>query len=181
MNLDKPKFDKKQEYSDGKYEVYTLSGEKDKYRRISCNQESICILPFDRNDHSQIRHLYLVKYEDYLLGGTDFMCLTDTFNKNEYDSHYNAVESCIESKMGLNNVDVNDVFYLGKIKHSIPFSKEYRCYALDLSNYTHDHTGYKLDSSNFIEKVRFSTVVKGEVADSLVLACGLLLLSYISE
>jgi hypothetical protein len=178
---------KKQEYSDGKYSVYTFSGDSGNFKRLACQQESICLLPFDLNEHGQIRNIYLSKYKDHLLGGTGLTCVTDTFDKNEYDSHYSAIEDCVKNELGISEVNVNSSFYLGKVRHGIPFSKEYRCYGINLSEYMPEPVGFtatgvkpnpRFDS---IEKVKFNRILKGEIADSLVLSCSILLLSYFSE
>ena len=186
MNLDISKFNKKEEYADGKYSVYSFSGENRNFRRIVCSDESICILPFDLTDKNNIRNIYLSKYKDYLSDKFDHTCLTDTFNKDEFDSYYEAIESCLNNEMGLQNIDVNDTYYLGKIKHSLPFSKEYRCYGVNLTKYCNDMSGYTnpvqpSDPKMIIEKIKFNKLIKGDISDSLSLSCALLLLSYFSE
>lgn len=179
-------FNKKEEYSDGKYSIHSFTGPTDKFRRLACSQESICVLPFDINEHEQVRNLYLSKYDDVLLGGQGVTCLTKSFDPNSFDSHFSAVADRLKSWLGLEEIDLDDVYFLGKISHGVPFSKRYSCYAINLSNYSKDNDGF----TNFefsdprigaIEKIRFNRVIKGEVSDSLALACSLLLLSYFSE
>jgi hypothetical protein len=171
--------DKREEFSDGKYSVHTFLDQDKKFRRLSCDSESICILPFELNESNQIKNVYLLKYDDYLLGGSKFTCVTDTFNKDKYDSHFLAVEDCLNEKMEISNIDINDCYFLGTVSHGLPFSKEYRCYAV---NITSDIS--KPGSSSFfsdIEKIRFNRVINGNFPDSLILSCSLLLLSYFSE
>jgi len=184
---DNTSFDKKQEYTDGKYSMYSFSSNGGNFRRLACSEESICILPFDLNEHDQVKNIYLAKYKDHLLGGVDFTCITDTFDKNKFDSYYNAVEDCAHNELGLSDTDINDIYFLGKVKHGVPFSKEYRCYGINLSNYMKDPSGFSVAGFNpntnvqSIEKVRFNRLLKGEVSDSIALSCSLLLLSYFSE
>lgn len=185
MNLDD--LNKKQEYSDGKYSVYSFSKGDKNFKKLICEQESICILPFDVNENSQIKNVYLAKYQDHLNNDFGFTCISKTFNRNDHDSYFEAVEQSLINELGLKQVDVNDIYFLGKVKHGIPFSKEYKCYAINLSNYSDDSrgylpTGFQPNSHiESIEKVRFTRFLKGDVSDSLALSCAMLLLSYISE
>jgi hypothetical protein len=176
MNPNKFNPDKKQEFSDGKYSVYTfLEGSDKKFRRLSCDTESICVIPFELNERGQIKNIYLLKYEDYLLGGNKFTCITDSFNKNKFDSHYLAVEDCLSSSLRISDIDINDSYFLGTVSHGIPFSKEYKCYAVNITD-----SLASLDSSTIIP-IKFNRVINGDFSDSLVLSCSLLLLSYFSE
>ena len=181
MNLNNPLFDKKEEFTDGKYSVYSFSNPSKKFRRISCEQESICLLPFEINENSQISNVYLFKYEDYLLGGSKLACITDTFDKDQFDSQFSAVEHCLEEKLGISNVDLNDCYFLGNISHGIPFSKEYRCYAVNVTSAISEKSVAGQPVFADLEKIKFSKVANGQVPDSLVLSCSLLLLSYFSE
>ena len=189
MNLDNHTFDKHQEYSDGKYSVYSFSGEKGNFKRLACSQESICILPFDLNEHKQIRNVYLTKYKDYLTDSYEVNCLTDTFNTNQFDTHYLAVENSIKEELGISNIDIDDIYYLGQVKHTTPFFKEYKCFALNLTNHLQDQAGWQSPFSEEemkgklknIEKLKFNKILKGDISDSLTLSCSLLLLSYFSE
>ena len=178
---------KLQEYTDDKYSVYSFQqGDGSKVRRITCAGESICILPFDLNEHRQVKHVYLAKHDDYITGKPIVTCISDTLNQDEHDTYLEAVSSCLKNEMGLTQIDVDDIYFLGKLHHSLPFSKEFRCFGVNLSKF--------IDSGDFaiagfkpnphvasIEKVRLNRLVKGEVTDSLALSCALLLLSYLSE
>lgn len=183
-NLD---FSKKQEYTDGKYSIYSFSKDNQNFKKIVCDLESVCIIPFDLNEHDQIKNIYLTKYKDHLSDSLEFTCISDTFNKNEHDSYFEAMEQCLSDQLGLSNIDVNSTYFLGSVKHGVPFSKEYRCYAVNLTNYGHSPSGFipsgLKPNSHFesIEKVRFNRILKGEVCDSLALSCAMLLLSYFSE
>lgn len=178
MNLSRPQLDKKEEFSDGKYSMYTFSDSTKKYRRLACDHESICLLPFELNESGYIRNLFLQKYDDYLLGGSKFTCITNTFDKDYYDSHFLAVEDCCKDLFGIADINVNDAYFLGTVSHGIPFSKDYRCYAVNITPFLSE--GHKVHLSE-IEKVKFSKVLNGSFPDSLVLSCSLLLLSYFSE
>ena len=181
MNPSNPEFDKTEEFSDGKYSVYSFSNSSNKFRRIACDQESICILPFELNENNQITNVYLFKYDDYLLGGSKLACITDTFDKDKFDSHFSAVENCLEDKMGVSNIDINDCYFLGNVSHGIPFSKEYRCYAVNITSAISERNFLSQPAFSDLEKIKFSKVVNGQVPDSLILSCSLLLLSYFSE
>jgi len=189
MNPKKFHLSRKEDYSDGKYSVHSFLGDGGAFKRITCDQESICVIPFDTDESGKIRNVYLAKHQDHLTDGHMLTCINDSFDRDEFDSYYDAVESCLKNEAGLSEVDVNDVYYLGKIQHTLPFSKEYRCYAVDLSNSSPDPTGFSFKPQDFstaarvrsLEKVRFNRVAKGEVPDTLTLSCCLLLLSYLSE
>lgn len=180
---------RKSEYTDGKYTVFSFTGKNGSFRRISCDQESICVVPFDQNEQGKVRNLYLARYKDHLTGSKDLTCITDTFDRDEYDSYFEAVETCVKNELGVEDIDINDVYFLGKVRHTLPFTKEYRCYAVDLTKAAKDQSGHKtptvdLEASDrglSIEKVRFTRVTNGNVTDSLVLSASLLLLSYLSE
>lgn len=173
--------DKREEFSDGKYSIHTFSDQSKKFRRLSCEAESICILPFELNESNQIKNAYLLKYDDFLLGGSKFTCVTDTFNKDKYDSHFAAVEDCLNEQMGITGVDINDCYFLGTVSHGLPFSKEYRCYAVNVTSALSEMGMTSQASNNSVEKVRFNKIVNGSFPDSLILSCSLLLLSYFSE
>lgn len=189
MNLGDLQFNKKQEYSDGKYSVFSFSGEKGKFRRISCEQESICIFPFDLNENNQIRNIYVSKYHDYLSNSPETRCITKTFDPNRFESHYEALCDYLKKELGITDIELNDVYYLGKVKHTVPFSKEYRCYGINLSGLSDSPEGFatKLSQSELdtklhsIERIKFNRLFSGDVTDSLSLSCAMLLLSYLND
>lgn len=189
MNLSDLQFNKKQEYSDGKYSVFSFSGEKGKFRRIACEQESICIFPFDLNENNQIKHVYVSKYHDYLTNSPEARCITKSFDPNRFESHYEALCDYLKNEFGIDQIELNDVYYLGKVKHTVPFSKEYRCYGVNLTNVSDSPEGFitKLsqtelnDKLHAIEKIKFNRLFSGEVTDSLSLSCAMLLLSYLND
>lgn len=180
------KFNKEKKYEDGKYTVYNISTDFGEHRRITCESDSICIIPFDVNDQNQIKNVYLIKYHDYLDNKSGFSCITTDIKEEEDRSYFETVLHMLEKELGLTEIDVNDLFYLGKIQHTLPFSKNYRCYAINLTNNQTDPNGFtpKLSDEemkkklNSIEKVRFTRILKGEVPDSLTLSSSVLLLSY---
>lgn len=189
MNLGNIPFNKKKEYSDGKYSIFSFSGEKGKFRRLSCEKAGLCVFPFDLNENDQVKNVYLKKYHDYLTNSPETKCLTKTFDPNQFDSHYEALCDMLKSELGIDRVDVNDVYYLGKVKHTAPYSHEYRCYGVNLSKHTEDPSGFKvnvpqteLDNRlHTIDRVKFNRIVSGEVCDSLSLSCAMLLLSYLND
>jgi hypothetical protein len=181
-------FNPQEKYSDGKYSFYEISDGTNSHRRINCDVDGICIMPFDLNDHGQIHHIYLQKYLDYFNGTQDYCCVHHDMDPEYDNSHYDALVRICEKELALDDIDVNDIFYLGKVAHTVPFSKTYRCYGVNVSNYSADSVeGFKpaipvseRDSKNHsLEKVRFTRLLNGSIADSLALSCGCLLLSYI--
>ena len=179
---------KKQEYSDDKFSILNFSNDKGKFKRIEAKDESLCILPFDTNEQGQIKNVYLFKYKDYLSDSDESRCITETLDPNTSDSYYEAVVSCLNREAGISEMDVDQVFYLGKVKHTVPFTKSYRCYAVNISDHLNQEGNLATlpgvePSQHFhsVEKVRFNRLLKGEVCDSLALACSALLLSYLSE
>lgn len=189
MNPKKFHLSHKEDYSDGKYSVRSFLGDGGAFKRITCDIDSVCILPFDTDDSGKIRNIYLAKHQDHLNGGHILTCINDSFDLDRYESYYDAVESCLKDEVGLTDIDVNDVYYLGNIQHTLPFSKEYRCYAIDLSNVSQEPSGFSFKNQDLgsgarvrnLEKVKFNRVARGEISDTLTLSCCLLLLSYLSE
>ena len=180
-------FNSTEEYSDGTYRVINFTSDKRKFKRISCEKEAICLLPFDVNANDQIKNIYLAKYHDYVLNGENHRCITASLEPDEFETYHDSLAKCIDLELGLDDIEINDLYYLGQVQHTIPFTKTYKCYAVNLTKYSEDPTGFtpKLldsdDKMHSIDKVRFSRVIKGEICDSLTLSCALLLLSYISE
>jgi hypothetical protein len=145
------------------------------------------LLPFDVNENNQIKNVYLAKYHDYVIGKENHRCLTATLEPDDFNTYHESFSSCIDIELGLHEVELNDVFYLGQIQHTIPFTKTYKCYAINVTNYSDDPSGFTpkiLDQGaklHSVDKVRFSRVMKGEICDTLTLSCSILLLSYLSE
>lgn len=185
-DLSKFSFNKQKQYGDEKYSFYTISVNDSSFRRIDCEKEGICLLPFETNDHNQIKNVYLFKYYDYLKNSSGFSCISLDINPDEDSSYFQALIRSLNKELGLKEIDINAVFYIGKLNHTLPFSKQYHCYAINLSNIVSDPNGFtpKLSDEEIkhklytIEKVNFNRVLKGEVSDSLTLGCSLLLLSY---
>ena len=185
MKIDQ--FNSKEDYSDDNFKVISFTGDKGSFKRISCTKEAICLLPFDVNENNQIKNVYLAKYHDYVLDKQNHRCVTATLEPDEFNKYHESLSNCIDLELGLDDVDVNDIFYLGQIQHTIPFTKTYKCYAINLTNYCDDPTGFtpklidpesKLHS---IDKIRFNRIMKGEICDTLSLSSSILLLSYLSE
>jgi hypothetical protein len=180
-------FNSTEEYSDDKFKILNFSGQGGNFKRISSSKEAICVLPFDVNENDQIKNVYLTKYHDYVLNGQNHKCITATLEPDEFDTYHESLTNCIDHELGITDIDINDLFYLGQIQHTIPFTKTYKCYAINLTKYSEDPTGFTPKILNpderlhSIDKVRFSRIMKGEICDSLALSCSLLLLSYISD
>jgi hypothetical protein len=180
-------FNLTEEYSNDKFKILNFSGDTRSFKRISSIREAICLLPFDVNENNQIKNVYLAKYHDYLLDEEKYRCITSTLEPDEFNTFHESLSNCIDLELGLSDVEINDIFYLGPIQHTIPFTKTYKCYAINLTNYSEDPLGFTpktlQDSSKMhtIDKIRFSKILKGEVPDTLTLSSSLLLLSYISE
>ena len=177
---------KHQDYSDGKYSIFTFSGDNDKFRKITCSQESICILPFCLNEKNQIKDVYLSKYGDAINNNPVFTCITKTLNSDANESFYELLEELIENELEIKEIEVDDIYFLGNIKHTIPFYKEYKCYGVNLTEYLDapfkSNLGEnRLKSRNSIERVRFSELLSGRINDSLALATSLILLSYFEK
>lgn len=164
-------------FDDGKYRIVKFKNGEHDHRKLVCNTDSICVLPFDTKD-GNINSVYLNKSNDYLSGDEFSSCIVNDTNYNN-DSEFSEVCSVIEKSLGLNEVDVNDLFYIGKVKHNMPFYKNYRCYGVNLDNYISNINESGLKDKG-IEKIKFNKVINsGEVHDSLCLSSALLLLSYL--
>lgn len=185
MKIDQ--FNSTEAYSDDKFKIINFTGQKGNFSRISCQKEAICLLPFDLNENDQIKNVYLAKYHDYLLNGQAHRCITSTLEPDEFDTYHESLITSIDHELGLSDIEVNNIFYLGQVQHTVPFTKTYKCYAINLTKYCEDPTGFTpkiLNPDNrlhTIDKVRFSRIMRGEISDSLVLSTSLLLLSYISD
>lgn len=180
-------FKSTEEYSNDSFKVLNFIGDKGKFKRISSSKEAICLLPFDVNENNQIKNVYLAKYYDYVLAKDNHRCLTATLEPDEFDTYHESFSKCVDLELGLENIELNDIFYLGQIQHTIPFTKTYKCYAINVTQYCKDSSGftptvYDAESKlHSIDKIRFNRIIKGEICDTLTLSCSILLLSYISE
>lgn len=177
-------FEQSEEYHDGKYKVVSLKSGDSNLRRVVCETDGICLIPFDTND-KVIRHVYVAKYIDYLNGDQGHTCITSDFTDSS-DTVFDELDNLINGELGL-KVEVDDLYYLGTIKHTMPFTKTYKCYGLNLDNYSKDLSGFSLDLSDSekekklfsLEKVKISRLLKGDIEDSLCLSAAVLLTSYI--
>lgn len=184
------KFSKNLAYSseNGKYSAYNITDGQTKFDRFNSRDESVCILPFFKNEHDKISSIVLANCSDHLQDGKSFLtCITQAHDQNKFNSYHLSFKDAIEHNLALKEVDVNDIFYLGEVKYTIPFSKTYRCFAVNLSNYFDNFSD--LDQTNLIyrnpkiidlKNIKFSSVVNGNVDDALSLSCTMLLLSYFS-
>lgn len=178
-------FKSSETFGDGKYKVLNISHGDTNLRRVVCETDSICIIPFDTNGR-QIKNVYLAKYMDYLTDQKGHTCVSMECKSNP-DSEWEEISSIIKNELAL-DADVNDVFFLGKIQHNLPFTKSYKCYGLNLDKYSKDLNGFTLDISDDekesklyqLDKIRFTRVLNGDIEDSLTLSAALLLISYMS-
>lgn len=179
-------FVNKEEYQDGKYKVLSLSDGTHNLRRIVCESDGICIIPFDVNNNNKIKNIYLAKYLDYLNNEYEYTCIC-TEAKGDNDSEFDEISEYINSELGI-KPNINDLYYLGSIKHQLPFSKKYKCYGLDLTNHAKDPSGFTISISDSekenklytLEKIRFNRVLNGDISDSLCLSATLLLISILN-
>jgi len=164
-------------FNDGKYRVVNVKGENFDHRKVVCNTDSICIIPFITVDNN-IGNVYLTKVSDYVSGDSFNSCIVNDTKYNN-DSEFSEVTSIIADKLGVTDINVEDLFFIGKVKHNMPFYKGYRCYGMNLDNYTDQLNSINLEEKG-LEKVKFNTVVNsGQLHDSLCLSASLLLLSYL--
>lgn len=178
-------FKSTEEYQDGKYKILSLSDGSSNLRRVICDVDGICVIPFDTVD-GKISNVYLAKYVDYLTNDNGHTCVTSDV-KGDFDTVFEELQSVIVRELGL-DIEVNDLYFLGNIKHSIPFSKTYRCYGLNLDDYSKDLTGFTLDIPESekesklysLDKIKLTRVLKGDIEDSLCMSAALLLTSYIN-
>ena len=156
--MENNKFIHKDEYHDGKYNVVSLSNGKKDLRRILCKSEDICIIPFDTNQNGKIRNLYLAKYLDYLNNDHGYTCMSTEYAGNK-ESDFDEISEYLNSELGI-KPDVNNLYYLGSIKHQLPFSKSYKCYGLDLTDFSKDPNGFSVEISDSEKENKLYTVEK---------------------
>jgi hypothetical protein len=184
------KFSKTLNYSseNNKYNVYNFSDGKTNFDKIESKGDTICIFPFFKNEHDKISSIVLANCIDHINEDKNFLtCITQTHNSNKFNSYHESFKDMLDYNLGLKEVDVNDIFYLGEVSLTSPLSKRYRCFAVNLSNY-YDHFS-NLDQSNLtnrnpkildLKNIKFSSIVNGNIDDALCLSCSMLLLSYFS-
>ena len=182
--MNNSKFLIKEEFNDGKYQILSMTDGEANLRRILCNTPSICLFPFDTIE-GKIRNVYLARYMDYLNGEHGHTCITLDSN-GEFNSHFEEVEHACKKELNI-NCDVNDMYYLGKIKSSLPFTKEMRCYGINLDNHSKDLSGFTIDTDDsdnkmhVIDRIRFTRILNGEIEDAACLSACLLLVSYLDK
>ena len=175
---------KSEEYNNGKYKFIKLSNGESNFNRIVCESDSICIIPFDTSN-GKIKNVYLSKYTDYMSGDESYTCINDDI-QNDSSSTFEDINSIISKNLGI-SAEVDELYYLGSIKHNIPFSKTYECYALNLDSHSDNLNGFKpklgehemsekLDS---LSKIKFNRILSGDISDSLCLSASMLLISYL--
>ena len=164
-------------FNDGKYKMLAITNGDKNHRKISCKTDGVCIIPFEVNG-DQVSNVYLSKSTDYSSAHDFNTCITFESTHNE-GSEFAEVSKGIKENLGIEDISINTIFFLGKIKHNFPFSKSYRCYGVKMESYINNSNGFKIDDTK-IEKVNFNKVVgSGDVHDSLCLSASLLLVSYL--
>lgn len=179
-------FKSSEKFSDDKYKVYDIANDKHNLRRITCDSDAICLIPFDTSS-DKIKNIYLARFVDYLNNNEGHTCIFVDCKKEGYDSQFEEISDIIKNELNI-EPDVNDIYYLGKINHNLPFTKSYKCYGLNLDNYSRDLNGFSLDISDdekksklySLDKVKFNRVLSGEIDDSLCMSAALLLMSYLN-
>lgn len=173
-------FNIKKEYSDNKYSLYSITNDNYSFRRIICERSSICILPFEVNEFYEIKNIYLFKYLDIIKNSIDYSCITIDFNEENNESYFEVLTNLLISKFNIENINIEDIFYIGTITHNLPFSKTYKCYAINLSDYEFNKNNLlsNNNSIDLIDSVNFNKILNGEITDSLILSSSFLLLSY---
>jgi hypothetical protein len=154
-------FKNQEKYSDGKYRILDITNGDVNLRRVICETEGICLIPFDTSD-GKIKNIYLARYLDYLDGDHGHTCISHE-STGEYSSNFDEISAICKNDLNI-DCDVNDVYYLGKIQHKLDLPKsdlEKRLYTLD--------------------KIRITRVLNGEIEDSLSMSAALLLISYINS
>ena len=182
-------FSKKLNYSspEERYSVFNFTNGNTSFDRFDSKMESICILPFFKNQHDKIESVILAECSDLLNEGSVLTCITQAFDQDKYLTSHECFKEAIYNNLGVSEIQTDDIFYLGKVSHTIPFNKKYRCYAVNLSN---NYDSFKdIDQASLknknqkisdLKKIKFSSIVNGHVEDSLCLSCSLLLVSYFS-
>lgn len=178
-------FESKEEYQDGKYRVISIKNGDANLRRVVCDVDGICLVPFDTNNNNKIRNVYLARYVDYLSNDQGHTCITSDF-KETTDTLFEELHELVNGELGV-DADINDLYFLGNIKHNLPFSKTYKCYGLNLDNHSKDLNGFTLDLSDDeknkklynLDKIKLTRVLKGDIEDSLAMSAALLLISYV--
>ena len=177
-------FKQSEHFQDGKYRVIGLSDGSSNLRRVVCDTDGICLIPFDTSG-DKIRNLYLARYTDYLNNEQGHTCITVDSN-DQSDTAFEEVHEFINGDLGI-DANVDDLYFLGNIKHNLPFSKTYKCYGINLDNYSKDLNGFTVDLSDdekdkklyHLDKIKLTRVLKGDIEDSLCMSAALLLISYI--
>ena len=84
---------KSEKYSDGDYKFIKLSNGDSEFNRITCESDSICIIPFDTNN-GKIKNLYLSRYIDYMTGDEAYTCINSNI-KNDASTIYETLDDFI--------------------------------------------------------------------------------------
>jgi len=179
------KFKSSEKFADDKYKMFDISNGNHNLRRITCDSDSICILPFDTSGN-KIRNVYLARFVDYLNDQKGHTCLAVDCKKEGYESQFEEVHDILKKELNI-DASVDDLFFLGKIKHNLPFTKSYKCYAVNLDKHSKDLNGFSLDISDDeknnkiyeLDRIKFNRVISGEIDDSLCMSAILLLSAYI--
>ena len=176
-------------YNDDNFQFSIIDYAGEKLNRGKDSNQAVSVLLFDLTSDGKINNLYLIEQFDYMNQSTCLSSLVEDINLNIDDDEYDTFKRCISKDLGIKQlINLDSCYYLGKVDHTIPFSKTYNCYALCVNDYIKSSEGFKLDMPESeingkrysLKKMKFSRAIKGECKDSLVLSSCMLLLSYIS-
>lgn len=187
MAITNQPFKSSEKFTDDKYKFHEISNGSKNLRRITCDSDSICIIPFDTRD-GKISNIYLAGFVDFLNEKEGHTCISVDCKKEGYSSQFEEVSDIIKNELNI-NIDVDDLYFLGNINHNLPFTKKYKCYGVNLDDYANSMDGFKLDIPDAerqtrlysLDKIRFSRVINGDISDSICLSASLLLSAYINN
>ena len=144
---------------------------------INCDKYSVCVLPFFKNEHGQIKSVVLKNNGNYPHIKNKFStCISESYDTNKYDTTHSCFKDLVQKYLNIDSISIDDIFYLGTVSHNGFLNKKHECYGLNLSNI---YDSFDDLSNSELKNVRFSSIINGTNDDSLVLSCSALLLSYL--
>ena len=117
-------------YDDDNFELFAIDSNDFKLQRGRSKLDSVCILPFDINESNQVKNIYLLKQQDFINKDSAYCCLTEDINYGIDGDSYDTFKRCINKDLAIKSPNIDSCYYLGKISHTVPFSKSYYCYGL---------------------------------------------------
>lgn len=166
------------------YEYCKVSYMGNAFDNVVLKNVNVCVLPFETDDggHS-ILHLYLNKYYDFVKESMRMSTLIYKNDEEKDETYLNTVIRCIGDtmKIPLTDDDLKRVFYLGEIELNNLVSGGVPCYAVNVTGLSKEPT-YRISDEMMIslEKVIYTSVLRGSSQDYLVASSVFMLLSYLS-